>query len=292
MKTVNKKHNNRSNIEKENSDYRTLSWIAIIASAIAVIVAFSNANEKISTGDTLTVLSILVTVLIGWNIYQLIDVKGIRKELEVYKEDVKSDINRHLLLEESALAVEYSKARDWDKAFTIMGLMAHRHEQLLKNDSDTNIADFVSSVAQMINHDLKENDYIQHGSQLAGFMTLFQQLSKYDKRITEIYNQYKENDSKYREPAQMSGISSDCEKKSIKYVVAICQFTNLEYLAMKDADSLSKAKYPFKMGNLKDAHLFDSEEQALDEYRQYTDIKGARPIIVSVIIDENEKEEE
>ena len=175
---------------------------------------------------------------------------------------------------------------------TILIGMAHRLRQLLENDSDTVISDFVSSVAQMINHDLKENDYIQHGSQLAGFMDVFRQLSKYNKRINDIYDKYKENASKFRASVLMRGISNDREKKSIKYVVAICQFTNFEYLAMKDADSLSKAKYPFKMGSIKDAHLFDSEEQALDEYRQYTDIKGARPIIVSVIIDEDEKKEE
>lgn len=272
-----------------NSYSHSLSWVAIIVSGIAVIIAFCNANEKISTGDTLTVLSILVTILIGWNIYTIIDIKGIRKDFEAYKDDVKADINRHLLLEENALVVEYSKARDWNKVLTIRSNMAHRLRQLLENDSDTDISDFVSSVVQMIEQDLKEDDYIQHGSQLAGFMAIFQQLSKYDKRTTEIYNQYKENESKYRKPKLMNGISNDCEKKSIKYVVAICQFTNLEYLAMKDANSLSKAKYPFKMGNLKDAHLFDSEEQALDEYRQYTDIKGARPIIVPVIIDESEK---
>lgn len=243
-------------------------------------------------GVIVGILALLVTVLIGWNIYQLVDVKGIRKDFEAYKEDVKSDINRHLLLEENALVVEYSKARDWNKVLTIRSNMAHRLRQLLENGSDTDISDFVSSVTQMINKDLKGNDYMQYGAQLAGFMTLFQQLSKYDKRITEIYNQYKENDSKYRKPAQMSGISNDCEKKTIKYVVAICQFTNLEYFTMKDADSLSKAKYPFKMGNLKDAHLFDSQEQALSEYRQYTDIKGARPIIVPVIIDENEMKDE
>lgn len=275
-----------------------LIWVSIITCALAIasiigMLCISTGSPKeLQTDIQVDVLAITVTILIGWNIYQLIDAKGIRKELEAYKKDVKSDINRHLLLEENALAVEYWRERDWNKVLTIRSNMAHRLRQLLENDSDTNISDFVSSVAQMIEQDLKEDDYIQHGSQLAGFMAIFQQLSKYDKRITEIYNQYKENESKYRKPKLMSGISNDREKKSIKYVVAICQFTNLEYLAMKDADSLSKAKYPFKMGNLKDAHLFDSEEQALDEYRQYTDIKGARPIIVPVIIDESEKKKD
>lgn len=57
-------------------------WSSIVVSFIAIIIAFSNANEKISTGDTLTVLSTLVTVLIGWNIYQLIDIKGIKKYVD------------------------------------------------------------------------------------------------------------------------------------------------------------------------------------------------------------------
>lgn len=286
------------------ADIEAKSCISIILSIVALVVSLllmfpclprilsNNEIQFDYIGAIVGILALLVTILIGWNIYQLVDVKGIRKDFEAYKEDVKSDINRHLLLEENALVVEYSKARDWNKVLTIRSNMAHRLRQLLENGSDTDISDFVSSVTQMINKDLKGNEYMQYGAQLAGFMTLFQQLSKYDKRITEIYNQYKENDSKYRKPAQMSGISNDCEKKTIKYVVAICQFTNLEYFTMKDADSLSKAKYPFKMGNLKDAHLFDSQEQALDEYRQYTDIKGARPIIVPVIIDENEMKDE
>lgn len=163
-------------------------------------------------GAIVGILALLVTLLIGWNIYQLVDVKGIRKEFEAYKEDVKSDINKHLLLEEAALAMEYWKERDWGKVFTIRSNMAHRYMQLLENGSNTDISDFVSSVAQMIERDLKEIDYIQHGAQLSGFMAIFQQLSKYNRRINDIYNQYKENDSKYRKPAQMSGISNCCEK--------------------------------------------------------------------------------
>ena len=268
------------------------NFLALIFSIAALCMTHPNQLGFDYIGVIVGILALLVTILIGWNIYQLVDVKGIRKEFEAYKEDVKADINRHLLLEENALAVEYWRERDWNKVLIIRSNMAHRLRQLLENDSDTVISDFVSSVAQMINHDLKENDYIQHGSQLAGFMDVFRQLSKYNKRINDIYDKYKENASKFRASVLMRGISNDREKKSIKYVVAICQFTNFEYLAMKDADSLSKAKYPFKMGSIKDAHLFDSEEQALDEYRQYTDIKGARPIIVSVIIDEDEKKEE
>ena len=57
----------------------SLSCVAIIVSVIAVIVAFSNANEKISTGDTLTVLSTLATVLIGWNILNYMQFKDSMK---------------------------------------------------------------------------------------------------------------------------------------------------------------------------------------------------------------------
>lgn len=190
----------------------TLIWVSIITCALAIasiigMLCISTGSPKeMQTDIQVDVLAITVTILIGWNIYQLIDVKGIRKELEAYKKDVKSDINRHLLLEENALAVEYCRERDWNKVLTIRSNMAHRLRQLLENDSDTNISDFVNSVAQMIEQDLKGDDYIQHGSQLAGFMAIFQQLSKYDKRTTEIYNRYKENDLKYRKSVQMDSV--------------------------------------------------------------------------------------
>lgn len=53
---------------RPNCNSYSLSLLTIVISCIAVVVAFSSANEKISNSDTLTVLSILVAVLMGWNI--------------------------------------------------------------------------------------------------------------------------------------------------------------------------------------------------------------------------------
>lgn len=274
-----------------------LNIFALAFSVMALCMTHPNQLGFDYIGAIVGILALLVTILIGWNIFYAIHNKEkikseIRKDVDKMIDEIRNDMNRHFILEEMTFATSYAHTKEWDKVLPLFSNMAKRFIQIAKfNNKDIDIAGFASSVSWMVN-ELSKHDYVHYGSELAGFMELFNNLWKYDKRITEIYNQYKENDSKYRKPAQMSGISNDCEKKSIKYVVAICQFTNLEYFTMKDADSLSKAKYPFKMGNLKDAHLFDSQEQALDEYRRYTDIKGARPIIVPVIIDENEMKDE
>lgn len=168
-------------------------------------------------GAIVGILALLVTILIGWNIFYAIHNKEkikseIREDVDKMIDEIRNDMNRHFILEEMTFAKSFAHTKEWDKVLPLFSNMAKRFIQIAKfNNNDIDVDGFVSSVSWMVN-ELSEHDYVNYDSELAGFMVLFNNLWKYDKRITEIYNQYKENDSKYRKPAQMSGISNCCEK--------------------------------------------------------------------------------
>lgn len=76
-------------MKKEHIPYY-ISILSLIVSGIAIGVSFYR-TEKLSMdymGVIVGILSLLVTVLLGWNIYTVIDMKGIKKEYEKLKEDV------------------------------------------------------------------------------------------------------------------------------------------------------------------------------------------------------------
>lgn len=116
---MNKRHNKGVSVN--------LSWIAIAVSLIAVIVAFSRANECISTGDTLTVLSVLVTILLGWNIFQLIDIKGKVDNFEKTAKDISNKaINNYDCTVKAYVSYlsAYEDYRNKDFSFAINGFLA------------------------------------------------------------------------------------------------------------------------------------------------------------------------
>lgn len=188
-----------------------------IASIIGMLCISTDSPKEMQTDIQVDVLAITVTILIGWNIFYAVHNKEkikseIRKDVDKMIDEIRNDMNRHFILEEMTFATSYAHTKEWDKVLPLFSNMAKRFIQIAKfNNKDIDIAGFASSVSWMVN-ELSKHDYVHYGSELAGFMELFNNLWKYDKRITEIYNQYKENDSKYRKPAQMSGISNCCEK--------------------------------------------------------------------------------
>lgn len=188
-----------------------------IASIIGMLCISTDSPKEMQTDIQVDVLAITVTILIGWNIFYAVHNKEkikseIRKDVDKMIDEIRNDMNRHFILEEMTFAKSFAHTKEWDKVLPLFSNMAKRFIQIAKfNNNDIDVAGFVSSVSWMVN-ELSEHDYVNYDSELAGFMELFNNLWKYDKRITEIYNQYKENDSKYRKPAQMSGISNCCEK--------------------------------------------------------------------------------
>lgn len=237
-------------------------------------------------GFIVTVLSILVTVLIGWNIYQLVDVNGIRKEFEAYKKDVKSDINRHLLLEENALVVEYSKARDWEKAFTIMGLMAHRYEQLLKRVADIDdISTFVNSVTWAIN-ELDDDEFKEVEYKLDGLMAILSKLPDNNKKIADLCQKYNERKSNTHEmPPYMNLFGYEVPKERMKYAVQVYNGKQTLYVCMAESPT---SKYELKDEIFKNATLFSTSKSALTAYndaiQSYEDKSNlSNPLIIQTI---------
>ena len=73
------------------------SSIAIFISLVAIYTTRPYNWESDFVGLTITILSFLVTLLIGWNIFQVVDIKGritkIKEEQDIFIESVKDDID-------------------------------------------------------------------------------------------------------------------------------------------------------------------------------------------------------
>lgn len=87
------------NSETKMNVANTLIWVSIITCALAIasiigmLCISTDSPKEMQTDIQVDVLAITVTILIGWNIYQLIDVKGIRKEFENLKKSCERDID-------------------------------------------------------------------------------------------------------------------------------------------------------------------------------------------------------
>ena len=73
----------------ENSRPIIVSWIALGISIIALFFSLCKGTHSAdSFGSLAIVLSILVTILVGWNIYTFIDIKGTIKQIDKMKIDI------------------------------------------------------------------------------------------------------------------------------------------------------------------------------------------------------------
>ena len=162
---------------------RSLSWVAIAISVIAIIVSFSNANEKISMGDTLTVLSILVTLLLGWNIYQVIDIKlqiqSIRDRTNNVQEETMARAYTSIMNQTSYI-VEGRKDDDACYNAIANGLFACKHFHLAGKRRERD------NLLSMIANYKIENCTLNH-QQLNDLRMILGQLKSFDIDITPIY---------------------------------------------------------------------------------------------------------
>lgn len=176
------------------------SIIACTLSLIAIFMAYpiKSCYRPDANSVTVTILSILVTLLIGWNIVFSINSKSkIKNDIKRYVDetikDTKEDMTRHFITEETTLCKSYSETKDWDKVLPLFNNMANRYKTLAKQkngDDVFGVSSFVSSVAWAIDEIYKDKDNFKKlRSQIAGFMETFKQLWKYDERILQIYNE-------------------------------------------------------------------------------------------------------
>ena len=86
---------NTNNLTKNKCSI-VLSVIALLLSAVTIVLVCHRIEPVTwdSLGVLIGVLSLLVTVLIGYQIWQIIDLKGIRKEIELVKENLENRIKK------------------------------------------------------------------------------------------------------------------------------------------------------------------------------------------------------
>lgn len=183
-----------------------LVFVALVFSIISLCVncprIFTKDNLGFDyIGVIVGVLSLMVTLLVGWNIIYAINSKNqIKGEIKKYVDEAiketKEDMTRHFITEETTLCKSYSETKEWDKVLPLFNNMANRYITLTKQqngDDVFGVSSFVSSVAWAIDEIYKDKENFKKlRSQIAGFMETFRQLWKYDERILTIYNETQE----------------------------------------------------------------------------------------------------
>ena len=87
-----------------------LSIAMSIAAILLSIYAAFVCDKRIEAdwmGILVGVLALLVTVLIGWNIYALIDFNRAKKEMDVLKEKMRIDVNSSLAISSNDMFMVY-----------------------------------------------------------------------------------------------------------------------------------------------------------------------------------------
>lgn len=187
------------------------SIIACTLSLIAIFMAYPIKSCCRPDADSIIVdiLAVLVTVLMGWNIYQVIDVKSIRKDFEKWGIDTKKEIEKgaekyieieiqkYLIQEETTFCNSYVSTKEWDKVLPLFSNMVLRFDKIAKLTDDSDIfgfPGFVSSVAYVIDEIYKDKENFKKlRSQIAGFIELFNQLfGEHNKNVSLLYDKTQE----------------------------------------------------------------------------------------------------
>ena len=98
----NNKHcNNYADIETKSCISIILSIVALVVSLLLMFPCLPRilSNEELQfdyIGAIVGILALLVTVLIGWNIYQLVDMKDIKKNYETSIDAIKNEFDKRV----------------------------------------------------------------------------------------------------------------------------------------------------------------------------------------------------
>lgn len=195
------------------------SWFGIIcailsfAISVGIIVYMCHRGgcfsiQNISFGDaSVTALGIITAILLGWNIYRVIEDKDkIKKEVleEVNKELAKSQYKFYnsFITEEITLANIYMNSKDWENALQFLSLMGKRYKWIANDyNKDVDYSGYIETVAYFI--DKIDGKFI-HNSSLGGFMDeIFYDLAQYNKKVVDVYKSYKEKCTKTHKETQL-----------------------------------------------------------------------------------------
>ncbi len=199
------------NAETKYNVASCLVWTSIITCALSLIAIYiaypiMPCCRPDANSVTVTILSILVTVLMGWNIYQIIDVKSIRKDFEKWgtgtKEEIEKgtkkyieiEIQKYLIQEETTFCNSYVSAKEWDKVFPLFCNMVLRFDKIAKLTGHRDVvgfSGFVSSVAYVIDEIYKDTEAFKKlCSRINGFIEVLNQLfGEYNKNVSTLYDE-------------------------------------------------------------------------------------------------------
>ena len=204
----------------ENKVYKTRCF-TLILSVISIVLSLGSIGymcykggcfsiQSINFGDvSVTALGAITAILIGWNIYRVIEDKDkIKKEVleEVNKELAKSQYKFYnsFITEEITLANIYMNSNDWENALQFLSLMGKRYKWIANDyDRDVDLSSYIGTVAFFI--DKIDGNFI-HNSTLKGFMDgVFYDLAQYNKKVVDAYKTYKDKFDKARMETPLMG---------------------------------------------------------------------------------------
>lgn len=204
----------------ENKVYKTRCF-TLILSVISIVLSLGSIGymcykggcfsiQSINFGDvSVTALGAITAILIGWNIYRVIEDKDkIKKEVleEVNKELAKSQYKFYnsFITEEITLANIYMNSNDWENALQFLSLMGKRYKWIANDyDRDVDLSSYIGTVASFI--DKIDGNFI-HNSKLKGFMDgVFYDLAQYNKKVVDAYKTYKDKFDKARMETPLMG---------------------------------------------------------------------------------------
>ena len=266
-------------------------YISIILSVFAIIISCSD-NGCFNLGDTANVLSILVTLLIGWNIYSALGIDrkmtSINKELlRTYSElsnlktriqNNESDVHYNLVLDELNFVNSFAKLNNWSGVISVMELIINRLIVLAK--SGRNMQRDFESVLHITGQILNECKRFDNDTknEFHGYMSLFKQIEDYCPQSKSVYEFYEE---KYKDeisiPSKMESVDSLNDKYELMYIVGELKD---EGVFLKKSD---KGIYEYRKCSMEEAEAFYNISDAISAYRSLTDGMGNSPIILSTI---------
>lgn len=203
-------------MKKEHIPYY-ISALSLVISGIAIGVSFYRTEELDMDymGVIVGILSLLVTALLGWNIYSVINTKEeikqidwkinkkatiiedkLKKEITDNSNETRKSVMENFILDEITLAKCYSQTNDWYKVIALMKNILLRKKDIseLENKS-LDVSGIVNITGQILS---KQKDFNADAkNELVGYMELFKELWKYSPKVTVIYEKYqKENCNK------------------------------------------------------------------------------------------------
>lgn len=148
-------------------------------------------------GVIVGVLALLVTVLLGWNIYMSIENKEIIKR-EIGKENkrelkkIKIETLSHFIQEETTLALYYSKEGDWLKVMAMYKNTIYRTIKLieLSNDYRKKIDSIVDVTGQIMSNMRNFDD--EELNELDSYMNVFRKMWNHNDKILPMFERYEQ----------------------------------------------------------------------------------------------------